>query len=148
MSSPVPVVPASAQQVVAGWTNHLTLDPAFHNAAVTRCCKAWTTAYRAARIAGTWGPACYIRANEAYRNAMPPLTTTQNIRDFIACTAHGLMMRAIETMIAPKLLYAAQVATSAQRRVFEEKHPRPKNPAKTKKSRAQSGSRKVQGRKK
>lgn len=36
------------------------------------------------------------RAGEAYRCAMPLLLGYDNIRDFIACTAHGMLIGAIE----------------------------------------------------
>jgi hypothetical protein len=55
----------------------------------------------------------------AYRNAMPPLIGAENIRDFIACVAQGLLIGAIENKDASKLLYAAQVASSAQNRSAE-----------------------------
>jgi biopolymer transport protein ExbB len=56
---------------------------------------------------------------KAYRNAMPPLLGAENIRDFIACVAHGMLIGVIENKDATKLLYAAQVAFSAQNRSGE-----------------------------
>jgi hypothetical protein len=55
----------------------------------------------------------------AYCNAMPPLIGAENIRDFIACVAQGLLIGAVENKDAGKLLYAAQVASSAQNRSAE-----------------------------
>ena len=55
------------------------------------------------------------RAGSAYRNAMPPLDGHNNIRDFIACVAQGVLLGAIEYRQSSKLLYAAQVALSAIR---------------------------------
>ena len=55
----------------------------------------------------------------AYRNAMPPLVGAENIRDFIACVAQGLLIGAIENKDASKLLYAAQVAFSTLNRSAE-----------------------------
>jgi hypothetical protein len=52
----------------------------------------------------------------AFRSAMPPLLGADNIRDFIACVAHGMLIGVIENKDATKLLYAAQVAFSAQSR--------------------------------
>jgi hypothetical protein len=45
---------------------------------------------------------------------MPSLTGEQNIRDFIACVAHGILLQAIEEKNGGKLLYAAQIAYSSQ----------------------------------
>jgi hypothetical protein len=53
------------------------------------------------------------KAAEAYRAALPPLTTGDNCRDFIACVAHGILLGAIDDKNAGKLLYAAQVAIVA-----------------------------------
>ena len=55
----------------------------------------------------------------AYCNAMPPLIGAENIRDFIACVAQGLLIGAVQNKDAGKLLYAAQVASSAQNRSAE-----------------------------
>ncbi len=41
---------------------------------------------------------------------MPPLSGEQNIRDFIACAAHGMLIDAIDPPVGARLLYAAQVA--------------------------------------
>jgi hypothetical protein len=49
-------------------------------------------------------------ADKAYREAMPPLSGYENIRDFIVCTAHGMLIGAILDKQGAKLLYAAQVA--------------------------------------
>ena len=51
----------------------------------------------------------------AYRSAMPPLTGPENIRDFIACTAHGMLIEAIDGPDAARLLYAAQIANGTLR---------------------------------
>ena len=53
---------------------------------------------------------------KAFRRAMPPLLGADNIRDFIACVAHGMLIGVIENKDATKLLYAAQVAFAAQTR--------------------------------
>jgi hypothetical protein len=41
---------------------------------------------------------------------MPPLSGYENIRDFIACVAHAMLIGAIQSEQGSKLLYAAQVA--------------------------------------
>lgn len=140
--TPIPVIPESIHRAMPACGDNLALDPAFHNAAVTRCCNAWKIVYKAERAKGTPGVSCYLRANEAFRYAMPPLTTAQNIRDFLACAAFGMIARTIDMIVANKLLYAAQIASSAQRSAFNAKHPHAKSAPKAKKTRAQSGSRK------
>jgi hypothetical protein len=62
-------------------------------------------------------------ADKAYREAMPPLSGHQNILDFIACTAHGMLIEAINENACAKLIYAAQVALSASPRQFEKREP-------------------------
>ena len=52
-------------------------------------------------------------AGPAWVNAMPPLTGYENILDFIACAAHGIMLGAIDEKRGSKLLYAAQIALGA-----------------------------------
>ncbi len=53
-------------------------------------------------------------STQAYREAMPPLIDEEHIRDFIACVAHGMVLRVFEANEGSKLLYAAQVASQAQ----------------------------------
>ncbi len=50
-----------------------------------------------------------------FRLTMPPLVGYRNIRDFIACTAQGVLLGAIDPKDSTKLLYAAQVATATLR---------------------------------
>jgi hypothetical protein len=52
-------------------------------------------------------------ASPAYCDAMPSLDGRDGIRDFIACTAHGILIGAIPAEHAGQLLYAAQVALNA-----------------------------------
>jgi hypothetical protein len=49
-------------------------------------------------------------ARQAYRNAMPALTSREGIRAFIACVARGVILEAIRENTSSRLLYAAQVA--------------------------------------
>jgi hypothetical protein len=88
-------------------------SPACIIPAVARCCDAFQLAYDedfkkqkndflARQVAG-----------QAYRNLMPPLSDKESIRDFVACVAHGLLIKAIEDSSVGKLIYAAQVALSA-----------------------------------
>jgi len=141
MSTPIPVIPRSIQRAMPACGDNLALDPAFQSPAVARCCEAWTTVYKAERAKGTPGVSCYLRANEAYRYAMPPLTTAKNIRDYIACCAHGMMARTIDMIVAPKLIAIARVASQAQRRQSVAKKRSSREADKITKTSAQSGSR-------
>jgi hypothetical protein len=70
----------------------------------------WSRAYK---IAEKTGRSDFYISNEsgiAYRHAMPPLTGEENIRDFIACVAQGMLIGAIAGPDGARLLYAAQVA--------------------------------------
>jgi hypothetical protein len=92
---------------------HMALAPEFHSPAVARCCQAWNRVYRANRKAGTNPISTSLRANEAYRNAMPPLSSPRNICDFVACVAYALVVRAMCQEQATSLLHAAGVASRA-----------------------------------
>jgi hypothetical protein len=54
-------------------------------------------------------------AGKVFRRALPPLVGHENIRDFIAGVAQSILLGAISTNEASKLLYAAQVALAAVR---------------------------------
>ncbi|HUA98459.1 MAG TPA: hypothetical protein VMA34_09050 [Terracidiphilus sp.] len=98
-------------------------------AAIDRCMKAWQQAYQAemdscAADARTMGEdpetaqefdQAYAGhfAKEAYRKAMPLLAGYEGIRDYIACTAYGILIGAIPPHKCSQLLYAAQVALNA-----------------------------------
>jgi hypothetical protein len=90
-------------------TDHAALA----NPAVARCCDALerVRAKSEAGIRGTIYPHSDCAA--AYRRAMPSLSGLENIRDFIACAAHGMLIGAICATDAARLLYAAQVARGA-----------------------------------
>jgi len=96
---------------------HIALDPEFQSPAVARCCNAWNRAFKAYTEAGCSPVFITVRANEAYRNAMPPLSSPQNLSDFVACVAHGVTVRAICLAHATPLLAAAKVASSVFRLV-------------------------------
>ena len=85
------------------------LDP------VQYCSEAFNVAYLAEREKGVCNyDATKIGAN-AYRRAMPRLTTYANIRDFIACVTHGMVCHVIPNADGTKLLYASQVALTSLR---------------------------------
>jgi len=95
-----------------------SLDPA-RAKALKRCCDAWRRAFKASMDNSDRedeeGGNRYLAAQDAgtaYCIAMPPLSGYENIRDFIACTAHGILIGAIPAQKSGRLLYAAQVALS------------------------------------
>lgn len=84
------------------------------NPAVAACCRAWEETYEEALESGDVSEYdATQRANQAFRDAMPPLTGAQNIRNFIACVAAGLLRSVFSGSEGPRLLYAAQIAVSA-----------------------------------
>jgi hypothetical protein len=89
-------------------TQHAAANPA-----VARCCEAFNRTYKANIAIGQTRPAAIDSAAVAFREAMPPLVGHENIRDFIACVAQGILLGAIESSKSSKLLYAAQVALSS-----------------------------------
>jgi hypothetical protein len=92
------------------------------NPAVTRCHDAMERAFRA--IKSTYDKdgnesedqcqdRAAVAAQKAYCQAMPPLSGSENIRNFIACVAHGMLLEVFTGAESTRLLYAAQVAGSA-----------------------------------
>ena len=88
-------------------------NPSFANLAVAHCCKAWKRAFRESVGADESDVRAASKAGEVYRAAMPPLSTRDSCRDFIACVAQGMLLGAISEKDGGKLLYAAQVALAA-----------------------------------
>jgi hypothetical protein len=89
--------------------------PVSSNRAVVRCCEAYAIAYGAAKKLDKSNYTTTEEARKAFRAAMPFLTGSENIRDFIACVAHGMLIEAIEGPAGARLLYAAQVAHTTTR---------------------------------
>ncbi len=85
------------------------------NRAVARCCAAFDTARKVAIARGANRSLARKEAREAYRAAMPPLDGAQNIRDFVACIAYGMLILAISRSDADRLLEAAQNSQDTQR---------------------------------
>ena len=85
------------------------------NPAVARCTDAWNRAYRADLAINQTKVAAMQTAGRAFCEAMPQLVEFDNIRDFIACCAQGVLLGAIDSQKSAKLLYAAQVALSSYR---------------------------------
>ena len=63
-------------------------------------------------------------ARVAYRDAMPELSSRENIQAFIGCIANAILLEAIREDTSARLLHAAQVALSSLRFTPKE----PKNP--------------------
>ena len=85
------------------------------NPAVARCLSAWARVNNSERAKGKNRSEASIEADRAYRRAMPPLSGHDNIRDFIACVAHAMIVHIFLDSTATKLLYAAQVAHTTTR---------------------------------
>jgi|ERR1039458_1371234 hypothetical protein len=83
--------------------------------AIAKCSRAWKNIYQKEIANGTYEGSAARLAGQAYRRLMPPLSGQDNIRDFIACVAYGLLIGAIEEKCGAKLLYAAQVAHTTLR---------------------------------
>ncbi|MDR3726641.1 MAG: hypothetical protein P4K86_06330 [Terracidiphilus sp.] len=83
-------------------------------AAIKRCMAAWKRVYQEnlkySEPTRAEKALAELFAGPAYCAAMPPLAGYENIRDFIACAAHGILIDAIPEKRANQLLYAAQVA--------------------------------------
>ena len=90
-------------------------SPIPENPAIARCYSEWQRVYKKEKAKGQHWVLAANSAGQAYRNVMPPLTGKENIRDFVACVAHGMLIGAIEGKDGTKLLYAAQVALSTIR---------------------------------
>lgn len=97
--------------------------PSLSNPAVARCAKAWQRTYdRIVSAAPNHGEDAekiedFARdeAEAAFRNALPPLSGEENIRDFIACVGHALVKEILLPIVCTDYLEAAKVALSAVR---------------------------------
>jgi len=94
---------------------HLEVDQTAATAAAIARCQAAYDQTRAA-FARVHGPETYDTypakkpARIAYRDAMPQLSNRENIRAFVGCIAHAILIEAIREDTCARLLYAAQVA--------------------------------------
>lgn len=87
-----------------------------HHPAVQHCLDAWLRTYKEERALGKGDWTGRQSASEAYRAAMPELTSSAGVKDFLACVAHGTLIEAISEKTASRLLAAAQIALRAHRR--------------------------------
>jgi len=88
--------------------------PATSNPAVAYCLEAYNNAYQATFRKNDNSFIAERIAKAAFRSAMPPLTGSRNIRDYVACVAHTIAINAVDGSDGARLLYAAQVASTAQ----------------------------------
>jgi hypothetical protein len=86
------------------------------NPAVDRCMNAQKSAYHAEFAKCEDECDALEAAENAYREAMPPLSGYNNIRDFIACVVNAMLIGVIADNQGTKLLYGAQVALTTVRR--------------------------------
>jgi hypothetical protein len=90
-------------------------SPVPDNPAIARCYRAWRQSYETHLKAGAREGIAAFLADTAYWGAMPALADYEGIRDFIACTAHAMLVGAILDKKGAQLLYAAQVALTTLR---------------------------------
>jgi hypothetical protein len=86
------------------------------NPAVALCYESYRRALDEASEKRMFTGKAFRLARFVYLKAMPPLAGRENIRDFIACVTHGMLLKIIEPEEATRLFYAAQVAQSGANR--------------------------------
>ena len=86
------------------------------NPAVALCYESYEQALDEAEEKKMYTARAHMLAKDIYRKALPPLAGRENIRDFIACVAHAMLLKIIEPEEATRLFYAAQVAQSGANR--------------------------------
>jgi hypothetical protein len=62
-------------------------------------------------------------ASDAYKAALPFLSSRASIRDFIACVAHGMALKVFWNDEGPKMIAAAKAAIAALPREIAPIHP-------------------------
>ena len=105
---------AEAKKAANAVPSH-TPTPPSGNSSVDHCCRAYELAWETAKERGAGRNAVKAEAEQAFRRAMPTLAGKENIRDFVACVAHGVLIEAISGPDAARLLYAAQIAVPANK---------------------------------
>ena len=83
--------------------------------AINRCVRARANAYQAEFAISKSKAVASLVAAEAYRHAMPLLSSPNNICDFVSCVAHALLIGVLDESKGSKLLYAAQIASTSLR---------------------------------
>jgi hypothetical protein len=80
--------------------------------AIARCRTAYTSTYQQCKDNRLSEYETEKRAGEQFKLAMPSLGTRDNIRAFVACVAHGVLINVMDGTEAARMLFAAQVALS------------------------------------
>ncbi len=96
-------------------TQPVSTQSAPRNPAVQFCLDAYHESLKLSREEGRIRYETNRLAEATYRAAMPDLTTSESIHDFIACVTHGMVLDIILYNDGTKLLYAAQVAITSLR---------------------------------
>jgi hypothetical protein len=96
-----------------------------NNAALDRCVKAWQRTFDLASIDeddDSLAPPdnnstffARTQASLSFRDAMPPLSGYENIRDFIACTTYAMLKRILDKGECKELYRAAKIAMALLR---------------------------------
>ena len=93
------------------------------NPVVQRCCEARNRVLADCKGLAISDYTASCMGSEAFVAAMPDLTTIQEIKDYAACIAHGVVIGAVDGKQAPKLLSAAKLVLSALRFQPNEQNP-------------------------
>ena len=84
--------------------------PALQDPAVAHCYEVWKSAYRRVMRREKSRLVARKEAGDAFRSALPALSGTENIQNFVTCVAFAMTSGILNEDITEKLLYAAQVA--------------------------------------
>jgi hypothetical protein len=87
--------------------------PAPRDPAVAHCHQIWERVYRSVLKYQKSRVLARIEAGTAFREALPPLVGSENIRDFIACVCFGMASGVVMEDTGTNLLFAAKVALNA-----------------------------------
>jgi hypothetical protein len=104
-------------------TTEENATPEGENSSLNYCIDAYMRAYKRAKRQGKGQSSALESADRAFRLAIPLLTGNENLRDFVVCVAHGMLLESISGPAGARLLYAAQVASGVRPR------PAPPKPA-------------------
>ena len=98
-----------ASQLLADKSN----TPAMQNPGIAYCWAAAVKAYKRVKANHKSSDEAESAADKAFLDALPPIDSPENIRDFIACVAYGLQVNVFLPETGARLLWAAQVARTA-----------------------------------
>ncbi|UWZ85335.1 hypothetical protein [Occallatibacter riparius] len=107
-AAPVEATETSTQPAASSATPVMSLKDAVHN-----CRRAYQQTLAADLAKGVVAFKAEEHAAQAYRTAMPFLTSEGNIQAFIACAAHAALIKTIRAEEAVKLMSIARAALVA-----------------------------------